>query len=254
MPQSKSISWNLPNRPAIPGVEHFVLHSAAMGLDMGYNVYLPPGYEKGSVRYPVVYFLHGAGGNENSDAGGFSSMLSREIEAGTIPPVICVFPNGGMSGYADHPDTRVMMESFLIRELVPQIDKSYRTLAKREFRTLCGFSMGGGGSVRLALKHPELFSAAAGWAASLSTWGDVADPSELAQKNLKKLRNRVRFLLIVGDKDLTFASHAPFRKTLDALKLPYSYHELPGANHNLGVYHEKTGAELIRFIATFKKN
>ena len=181
-------------------------------------------------------------------------MLAREIQAGTIPPVICVFPNGGMSGYADHPDTRIFMETFLVRELIPEIDKSYRTVAKRAGRTICGFSMGGGGAMRLAVKHPDLFSAAASWAASLSSRGSVADPSELARASQKSLRRKpVRLLLIVGDKDLTYPGHAPFLKTLDDLKLPYTYRELPGVDHNLGVYHERTGAELIRFVASFGK-
>lgn len=248
------IQWNIPDRPAIPNVEHYVLHSTAMGTDMGYNVYLPPGYEMGKKRYPVVYFLHGAGGTENSDAGGFSGLLAREIEAGHIAPVICVFPNGGMSGYRDHPEQKIMMETFLVQELIPQIDKSYRTITKREGRAVCGFSMGGGGSMRLAVKHPDLFCAAASWAAALGNRSGTNDSSELLRQNADSIKKHpLRLLLVVGDKDLTYSSHAPFLKTLDELKLPYTYHELPGVDHSLGVYYDKTGEELADFVAGFKK-
>ena len=108
-PPRRDVTWNNPDGPAVPGVEHGVLRSKAMGREVGYNVYLPPGYKDGKERYPVLYFLHGAGGSENSDAGGFSGLVRKEIEAKTIPPAICVFPNGGMSGYADRPEGKIMV-------------------------------------------------------------------------------------------------------------------------------------------------
>lgn len=216
---------------------------------MGYNVFLPSNYaENKDRRYPVVYFLHGAGGTETADAGGFSGLLAKEIKGGRIPPVICVFPNGGMSGYADRPEQKVMMETFLIRELIPQIDRSYRTIARREGRSLCGFSMGGGGAIRLAVKYPDLFCAAGSWAAALGSRGGES-ASDLAKKNGERIRGRVGFLLIVGDNDQTYSGHAPFLKTLEELKIPHTYRVLPGVGHNLGAYYEKTGTEIARFIA-----
>lgn len=249
----REVKWNDPPATPIPGVEHKVLKSTSMARDMGYNVFLPPGYaENKEKRYPVVYFLHGATGTETSDAGGFSGLLAREIEAKRISPVICVFPNGGMSGYADRPEQKVMMETFLIRELIPQIDRDYRTTARREERSVCGFSMGGGGAIRLALKYPDLFCAAGSWAAALGNRGGES-ASDLAQKNEKKVRGRVGLRLIVGDKDQTYSGHAPFLKTLQDLKIPYTYRELPGVDHSLGTYYEKTGTEFARFVAGFEK-
>jgi len=248
--QRPEVKWNNPDRPSIPGVEHAVLHSSSMDRDMGYNVYLPPGYSDGTPRYPVVYFLHGAGGNENSDAGGFAGLIQKETAAKQIPPVICVFPNGGMSGYMDHPDQKVMVmvETFLIQELIPKIDATYRTVASRAGRTLCGFSMGGGGAIRLAVKHPDLFSAAASWAAALHSRDAANDPAALAKENAEKIKGRVRLLLIVGDKDMTYAGHAPFIQALMDLKIPFDYRVLPGLDHNLGAYYEQTGADLVRFV------
>ncbi len=243
------VRWNIPDGPAMPGIQHFVLHSPSMDRDVGYNVFLPPGYAEGTRRYPVIYFLHGAGGNENSDAGGFSGLVKTQMAAKTIPDVICVFPNGGMSGYQDHPDEKVMGETLIVKELIPQIDKQFRTIASREGRSICGFSMGGGGSVRLLLSHPDLFSAAASWAAALGFRRSGASAEELAKQNVDQIKGKVRLMMVVGDKDLTFASHAPFVETLKDLGIEFDYKVLPGIYHNLGAYYNLTGADLVKFVA-----
>jgi len=246
--QRSEVKWNIPDGPAIPGVTHHVLRSPSMGMDVGYNVYLPPGYEESADKYPVVYFLHGAGGTENSDAGGFSGLVSKLIDAKAIPPVICVFPNGGMSGYQDRPDQKIMGETLIVRELLPEIDSHYRTKATASGRSLAGFSMGGGGAMRLATKYPDLFSAAGSWAAALMTRGGVSNPADVVRANKDKLVGHVRLLMVVGDKDLTFASHSPFIQALDEIKLPYTYKVLPDIDHNLGIYYEQTGEQLVKFV------
>ena len=246
--QTNPVRWNNPPAAPIPGVEHGVLHSVSMDLDVGYNVFLPPGYAEGKQQYPVVYFLHGAGGTESSDAGGFSGLVRKEMDAGHCPPVICVFPNGGMSGYRDNPERKIMGETLIVKELIPLIDGKYRTIATREGRTVCGFSMGGGGAIRLALKHPQIFSAAASWAGALGSRGTQVSPAEMAKENADKLRGKVRFLLIVGDKDPTFGTHAPLLSAFKELNIAYEYQELPGVDHNLGTYYSETGSKLVKFV------
>jgi len=227
-----------------------MFHSAAMDLDVGYNVFLPMGYADSKRKYPVVYFLHGAGGTESSDAGGFSGLIQKEVDAGKCPPVICVFPNGGMSGYRDNPERKIMGETLIVNELIPLIDGKYRTVATRAGRTICGFSMGGGGAVRLTLKHPELFSAAASWAAALGSRGGGVSAADTAKENADKLRGKVRFLLIVGDKDPTFASHAAVIDALKEQKISTDYQVLEGVDHNLGEYYKQTGAKLVKFVTS----
>ena len=246
--QTNPVRWNSPPTAPIPGVEHGVLHSPSMDRDIGYNVYLPPDYADGKRKYPVIYFLHGAGGTESSDAGGFSGLLRTESEAGHCPPVICVFPNGGMSGYRDNPDRKVMGETLIVKELIPLIDEKYRTRASSEGRTVCGFSMGGGGAIRLALKHPDLFSAAASWAGAVGSRGTYVSPADMAKENANKIRGKVRFLLIVGDKDPTYATHAPVIEALKNLKIAHEYQVLQGVDHDLGAYYAQTGAKLVRFV------
>jgi len=244
------IKWDNPLTTPSPGLTHAVFHSLSMQRDVGYNVYLPPGLQGETKRYPVVYFLHGAGGSESSDAGGFSGLIQKEIETGHIPPVICVFPNGGMSGYVDHPEDKVMVETFITQELIPLIDSKYPTIASANGRAICGFSMGGGGAIRLALKHPDLFSAAASWAGALGSRGPSTDTTTIfiLKENVDKIKGHVRLLMIVGENDLTFPAHPPMIQALSDLRIPFEYRVLPGVDHNLGTYYTQTGPDMARFI------
>jgi enterochelin esterase-like enzyme len=246
-PPQREVKWNYPEGPKGPGLVHGTFHSGSMDTNVGYSVYLPDGYGQSQARYPVIYFLHGAGGNENSDAGGFSGLVRKLTAAGKIPAAICVFPNGGMSGYQDRPATKVMGETLLIKELIPLIDRTYRTQTNRDGRVIGGFSMGGGGAIRLSLKYPELFSAAASWAGAVRLRGGATAP-ELEVAHLEKMAGQVRLLLIVGDQDMTFAGHKPLIEKLGQAKYPVRHEVLEGVGHNLGLYYEKTGDELVTFL------
>lgn len=245
--QRGQVKWNNPDGRRIPGVEHQAFRSPSMDVEVGYNVYTPPSYVRGSNRYPVIYFLHGAGGSESSDAGGFSGLISKLVAERKIPAAICVFPNGGLSGYQDRPTEKVMGETLIVRELLPLIDRTYRTRANREGRALTGFSMGGGGAVRLALKHPDLFSAAGSWAGSLVPRRG-GFPPELEPAHLRQTAGKVRLLLIVGDKDLTYDSHQPVVKNLKEAGFPHQFRVLEGVPHSLDLYYEKTAEALVRFL------
>jgi endo-1,4-beta-xylanase len=245
----EKVIWNHPVDFTEPGLTHHQYASDAMKREVGYSVWVPPGYASSPERYPVVYFLHGSGGTESADAPAFSHMLAERLAAKKIPPVICVFPNGGLSGYRDHPETGVNVETMIIRELVPLIDRSYRTRTDRESRVLAGFSMGGGGAVRLALKHSDLFSAAASWAGALSPHhdGEKAGPA-FDDGLLEPSRPRVRLLMIVGYKDLTWPWHAPALAAFEAAHYPFTLHTIADLGHELGRYYELTGDELIGFV------
>ena len=89
------VRWDNPPAAAMPrGCSHHLLHSQSMKRDAGWNIYLPPGYETGTARYPVIYWLHGAGGDESSGVS-VAAELEKAITSGQIPPAILVFPNGG---------------------------------------------------------------------------------------------------------------------------------------------------------------
>jgi len=107
----REIKWVNPDIAEMPGLSHHILQSKSMGHEVGFTVWTPPGYNENiKKKYPVIYFLHGAGGNESADAAGFSEWTLKSIEKGTLPPVICVFPNGGMSGYRGEVETMIIDE------------------------------------------------------------------------------------------------------------------------------------------------
>jgi enterochelin esterase-like enzyme len=248
-PQREVIWNNVPTTPH-PLVSHHDFFSDAMQRTVGYTVYLPPSYSTDITRrLPVLYFLHGAGGNENADGPGFAGIVDRLIKAGRIPPTICVFPNGGMSGYRDHAETGINVETMLTKELLPLIDTTYRTLPQRESRVIGGFSMGGGGSLRLALTHPDLFSAAASWAGSVANRRTREVPPELNATTLRQQDPTVRLLMIVGYEDeIALAGHLPFIEVLREARYSFTFRTLRGVAHNLGSYYELTGEEFATFL------
>lgn len=246
---AEKVIWNNPVAFAEPGLSHQTFSSASMGIEVGYSIWLPPGYETSGSRYPVIYFLHGTGGTESADSPAFSHMLATRLAAGKIAPAICVFPNGGVSGYRDHSESKVMVETMIIKELIPLIDQKYRTRPDRLSRVIGGFSMGGGGSVRLALTHPDLFSAAASWAGTfVRREPDGKFTPDFDAGLLSPSSEPVRLLLIVGYEDLTYPWHAAALEALLAAKYSFTYHTIAGLKHELGRYYDLTGDELIGFL------
>nr|MBC8235897.1 ester cyclase [bacterium] len=136
------------------------------------TIYLPPSYEEGG-NFPVVYLLHGYGGNEGSFAtadspylpeNGFSGMLDDLIAAGELKEVIIVTPNGsnkyGGSFYTNS-ELSGNYEDYIVEDIVSFIDTNYHTITSRNSRAIVGISMGGYGSMKLAMKHPDVFGAVA---------------------------------------------------------------------------------------------
>jgi endo-1,4-beta-xylanase len=224
-----------------------------MRRTVGFNIYLPPQYEQETGRrFPVVFFLHGSTGTESSDAG-LARYVHAEIVAGSIDPVIYVFPNGGAeSGYRDWPDSYVKSETLIIDELIPYIDREYRTIALPGARGICGFSMGGGGAIRLALKYPKLFGTAASLAASLEKTADdfrgdncYRDASALDRSE----RDHLFLYLVIGEDDFLFPRHGPFVEYLKELGIRYTYVVHSKVKHDLGVYSELSGRAMIEHLS-----
>jgi len=235
------VKWVNPQLPAGPGLEHHVLPSTSLGWDVGYVVWKPANYDPAR-KYSVIYFLHGANGTESSDAAGFSGWVAKGIEKGMLPPVLVVFPNGGMSGY------RGAVEKMIVEELIPLIDRTYPTLAQRQSRAVVGFSMGGAGGVRLAVLHPELFTAAASMGGRAGGEVDAA-----AEKNASMLaQNKIAFLLINGEKDHPKAFEV-LVKTFTGAGVEHSVVIHPNLEHHLGGYYEQSFEQLMRFLGAHLK-
>jgi pimeloyl-ACP methyl ester carboxylesterase len=143
-----------------------------------FQVYLPPGYDASNQRYPVVYVLHWYTGTYITFSDTTSASLEALIASHNVKPMILVFPDAsnklGGSMYRSSA-TIGDYETYLAKELVQQIDATYRTLPDRESRGVMGCSMGGMGAIHLGLKYPDVFSVAAPMSASAYDFQD--DPA-----------------------------------------------------------------------------
>jgi endo-1,4-beta-xylanase len=216
-------AWSNPPATAVPNVAHRTFRSHAVGTDVGYSVYLPPGYEQGTERYPVLYYLHGAGGNESGAPRTLVPDLLEAQRAGTVPPFVVIFPNGGLATwYADSYDGKLPMETIIIRELIPHVDATYRTRADRAGRAISGMSMGGFGAIVLAMKHPDLFSSVVAYAPAFievlrgpdgeetlgRPGGTHEDGNALTANNW--VRNAAMYEQMFHDDPDVFAAHSPW--------------------------------------------
>lgn len=127
---------------------------------VGYAVLLPAGYEESGEAYPLLFFLHGGGGDRS-----FLTRLRPAIEAvwaaGTLPPVVVVTPSVSRCEYMDYRDGSQKWERFLLTEFPEHLRQSYRLRTDRQGTLLFGISMGGMGGLRVGFKYPDLFGGVA---------------------------------------------------------------------------------------------
>jgi S-formylglutathione hydrolase FrmB len=143
--------------------------SKILGHPVAYCVILPRGYDTDTTtRYPVLYFLHGLGGNEQTllESGGMNEIEDLRA-ANKISEFLVVAPNGGRSFFINSRDGHVRYEDFFIQEFIPFIETHYRIDAVRKDRGITGVSMGGYGALRLGLKYPALFGSVSAHSAAL---------------------------------------------------------------------------------------
>lgn len=150
--------------------------SRILGHAVRYCAILPPGYDTAkSRRFPVLYFLHGLGENEQMLVGSGGWNLVEDLwQRQQIGEFLIVTPDADTSFYINSRDGHIRYEDFFIRELIPFIDRTYRTKPGRGSRGIGGISMGGYGALHLAFRHAELFvSVSANSAALIDKLPDV---------------------------------------------------------------------------------
>ncbi len=245
---------------AAPRVTQNFFNSDAAGTRISYHIYLPAAYaEMPQRQFPVVYWLHGSGGGE-AGIPIFSRYVDKAIGRGDVPPFIVVFVNGLKLGmYVDWKDGSAPMETIIVRELLPHIDKTYRTIADRGGRLLDGFSMGGYGAARFGFKYPELFASvslmgAGPLQANLTadaprmkkraedtlrrTYGNdpayfiEVSPRTLAAENARQIAETVRVRMVIGSRDETFANNKAFHQYLETLGIPHEWIVLDKVGHS----------------------
>jgi enterochelin esterase-like enzyme len=190
-------------------VETFTYASAVTATRRTANVWLPPGYDK-SRRYPVLYLLHGIGGNQDEWRYYVRSgeVLDNLAAAGKVVPMIVVMPNGrALADDRSPPSDRVFtpenaagfarFERDLLDSLIPAVDAAYPTQADSAHRAIGGLSMGGGQALNFGLKHPEAFS----WVAGFSPAPNTEAPALLVGA-AAKAHGRLKLLyLSCGNRD-----------------------------------------------------
>jgi S-formylglutathione hydrolase FrmB len=144
------------------------IRSAILGRSVAYCVDLPADYSSSARRYPTLYFLHGLFEDEQSwiDRGG-KEILDNLRAQGQIGNFLVVLPNGGKTFYVNALGGNDRFEDFFTQELVPFIDRKYRSIPNRAERGISGSSMGGYGALHLAMRHPDLFGSVAAQSAAL---------------------------------------------------------------------------------------
>lgn len=230
------------------------LKSGLMGREMPYRVAIPKSYkeQRTSLRFPVIYLLHGLTG---SNANWFDK--TRLAEYALDHNFIIVTPEGANGWYSDSisaPNDKY--ESYIVKELIPEIDKTYRTVATRDGRMIAGLSMGGYGSIKFGLKYPEMFSMVGSFSGALGaasftekTIGNIGrsidaifgapdSPTRNANDIFRMIRGltpesqrAVPFIYqSCGTEDFLFQNNRDFLMLMNEKKVPHEYREHPGGH------------------------
>lgn len=232
-------------------VQEQKLASKLMAREMPYRVILPANYDAAkSERYPVIYLLHGLYGHYTN-----WTDKTKVAEYAAKYRFIIVTPEGADGWYTDSVSIpKDKYESYIIKELIPEIDRKFRTKADRADRILAGLSMGGYGALKFGLKYPELFTLVGSFSGAFGTskfteknageigktvdsvFGAVGSETRAANDVFSLLDNvtDVKKLPFVyqscGTEDFLFASNRDLDALMIKQKVAHEYRELPGVH------------------------
>ncbi|HXM11600.1 MAG TPA: alpha/beta hydrolase family protein [Terriglobales bacterium] len=258
------------------------LQSRVLGQTVHYCVILPPGYDAATAghsprRYPVLYFLHGLGDNEQTlFKGGGWDLIEDLRQKGQISDFLVIAPEGKRSFFINSADGRVSYGDFFIREFIPYIESHYSIRRERSARAISGVSMGGYGALRFALAYPELFSSVSAQSAALiaqsprqtetmpmltplsgllgAVFGNPVDlrhwsqnsPFVLAKQNRALIRSTKLSIYFNCGREDEFGFEngaAELHRQLQAEGIEHEYHLYPG-NHDAGYFLAHLGETL----------
>lgn len=259
-----------------PPTSEIELKSSLLGRTINYRILYPVKYytpEKRDTRFPVIYLLHGLSGQS-------SNWLEKTRIAGyaTHYDLFIVMVEGGNGWYTDSATVPAdKYESYILSELIPDVEKRFRVSTQREGRAIAGLSMGGYGAIKFGLKHPEMFALAASMSGAFgaASWTDKelgapgvirdsllktfgpADSGTRAANDVFKLAREVAakkttplpyFYIDCGTEDFLFSNNRDFVNLLVELKLPHQYRQLPGTH--AWTYWDAQVQEILRLAAT----
>lgn len=190
-------------------------HSPTLDTDRRMTVYTPAGYEKGDRRYPVLYLLHGMGGDENAwtELGRAAQILDNLIAEGKAEPMIVVMPNGnvdmaaapGESSLGFTPPTIALPKTMEgtyethFPDIVKFVDSTYRTIPDKNHRAIAGLSMGGFHSLQISKEYPDMFDYVGLFSAAILPDKKVSSPIyENLEEKLQKQFEKSPALYYIG--------------------------------------------------------
>ena len=248
--------------------DSLTFHSNILKKVKTFALYLPKGYESSERRYPVLYLLHGGGDHPSRHRSWIQSIemqriTDKAIDEGTAAPMIIVMPDAEMTYYMNNVSGKYQFEDFFIKELIPYIEKNYRCLAEKNYRTIGGLSMGGYGSLLYSMHYPELFSACAVMSAGIRTdeqiiemphkeylrrygsaMGNVKEGDSritdfwnqnsvlfLVKQMKEEQKKSVRFYMDIGDDDFLYKGNSLLHILMRDLNIPHEFRIRDGT-HN----------------------
>ena len=224
-------------------------NSPSLGLYRRMYIYTPPGYEENNEKYPVLYLLHGGGGDEDawSSLGRANYILDNLIAQGKAKPMIVVMTNGNSDQTAAITDRKLaptagamntmasnVFPNSLINDVMPYIEKNYRTINNKENRAIAGLSMGGLQTQIISANNPGLFDYMGVFSMGIQMeLGEVTtNLIKSYDENLDKVKrnNYKLFYIAVGVEDFVYEGVKLLREKLDEHDFKYIYNETSGGH------------------------
>ena len=224
-------------------------NSPELGMDRRISIYTPPGYEASNESYPVLYLLHGAGGDEQAwlELGRAAQIMDNLIAKGEAEPMIVVIPNGnagqdaapgqGADGFykprfgGGGGPQGAYEASF--KDIINFVESNYRAIKDKEHRAIAGLSMGGFHSFHISRFYPNTFDYVGLFSAAIMPRDNTT--SEVYANIDETLQNQMDngyelYWIAIGKTDFLYQANADFRKKLDEMGMPYEYVETEGGH------------------------
>ena len=216
------------------------------GRERRMTIYTPAGYEEGKGRYPVLYLLHGMGGDEDAwtATGRVAEIMDNLIAKGKAEPMIVVMTNGctkhvAAPGYSHEGMWRPYMSgsmdgSFetMFPSIVEWVDSHYRTKAKKAYRAIAGLSMGGFHAMQISKEYPTMFDYVGLYSAAIFRGKEgIETYANLEAKLERQFNEGVKLYWIgIGEDDFLYDENVRYRELLDSKGYPYTYCESEGGH------------------------
>lgn len=192
------------------------------------SIYLPPGYETSTQRYPVIYVLHGYGGTDSvmmSVWFNFKKLLDEAIKTGKMRPMILVAPNSNtklLGSFYTNSSVTGNWADYIAKDVVQYMDKNFRTIPDRRSRGLCGHSMGGNGALKLGMLFADTFSTVYALSPAVLNWHGDFSLSSRGFKRISNLNNEEAIVKALNESDDNGDFDSFFAAVLTAMARVYS--------------------------------